>query len=368
MLSCPPFPLRCDVFCNVIDNFGDAGVCWRLVRELAAVTGWKLRLITDRPELIDRLRANDGEGPEVVAWGTELDRAEVADIVIEAFGCRLPEGYLAQMRRREKSPVWVNLEYLSAEAWIDGCHGLPSPDPQSGIAKYFFFPGFSAQSGGLIREWRIDSLLMEMRDPAKRAAWLRSIGVDRGNDCCLVSMFCYADSPFESLFRTWKNSPRPVHCLLAAGLPESQLQKILEYATAAGIGITRLPFLPQDDYDRLLAACDVNFVRGEDSFVRAQWAAKPFVWQAYRQSEETHLEKLAAFLDRYLAEMPGAAAAAVKSLHDAWNGVPGWSDSLWPTFLAEHLTIEQHNRAWSKALGSHGNLAENLAVFCRSKL
>jgi uncharacterized repeat protein (TIGR03837 family) len=159
-----------------------------------------------------------------------------------------------------------------------------------------------------------------------------------------------------------------VHCLLADGLPELQLQKIQEHATVAGIRISLLPFLPQDDYDRLLAACDVNFVRGEDSFVRAQWATKPFVWQAYRQSEETHLEKLAAFLDRYLADMPGDAAAAVKSLHEAWNGGARWPESLWPAFLAEQGTIEQHNRAWSKVLGSHGNLAENLAVFCRSKL
>lgn len=368
MSSCLPSQLHCDVFCNVIDNFGDAGVCWRLVRELAAVTDWKLRLVTDRPELIDRLRANDGEGPEVVAWGTELDRAEVADVVIEAFGCRLPEAYLGQMRRREKSPVWVNLEYLSAEAWIDGCHGLPSPDPQSGIAKYFFFPGFSAKNGGLIRERRVDTLLAEMKDPAIRAAWLKSIGVDASADCCLVSLFCYADSPFGPLFNSWRHSARPVHCLLADGLPQSQLQKIQDHATAAGVRVSRLPFLPQDHYDRLLAACDVNFVRGEDSFVRAQWFANPFAWQAYRQSEETHLEKLAAFLDRYLAKMPSDAAAAVRSLHEAWNGGQVWPESLWLEFIAKRGAIEQHNREWSKSLGSHGNLAENLAVFCRSKL
>ncbi|HET9045379.1 MAG TPA: elongation factor P maturation arginine rhamnosyltransferase EarP, partial [Casimicrobiaceae bacterium] len=27
---------RWDVFCKVVDNFGDAGVCWRLARQLVA--------------------------------------------------------------------------------------------------------------------------------------------------------------------------------------------------------------------------------------------------------------------------------------------------------------------------------------------
>ena len=29
-------PLLWDIFCQVIDNHGDVGVCWRLARELAA--------------------------------------------------------------------------------------------------------------------------------------------------------------------------------------------------------------------------------------------------------------------------------------------------------------------------------------------
>lgn len=368
MLSPDPSPIRCDVFCNVIDNFGDAGVCWRLVRELAAITDWRLRLIIDRPELIDKLRPTIDNGPLVVNWGHEFDHAEVADVVIEAFACRIPEPYLDEMRRRDKPPVWINLEYLSAEPWIEGCHGLPSPDPQSGMAKYFFFPGYTARSGGLIHERRLAPLLTTMQPAGAREAWLESIGIAPDNGRCRVSLFCYADSPVEALFQAWASASRPVHCLLAAGLPPPELQKIADYATAAGVRLTRLPFLPQDDYDHLLAACDVNFVRGEDSFVRAQWAGRPFVWQAYRQSEGTHFEKLAAFLDRYLTEMPADAAAAVKTIHQAWNGGQPWSPSTWSDFHSRLGKIEQHNGKWSKTLSSHGNLAENLAAFCKSKL
>ena len=55
--------------------------------------------------------------------------------------------------------------------------------------------------------------------------------------------------------------------------------------------------LTQHDFDHLLWACDLNFVRGEDSLVRALWAGQPFVWQIYPQHDDAHHAKLEAFLD-----------------------------------------------------------------------
>lgn len=49
-----------------------------------------------------------------------------------------------------------------------------------------------------------------------------------------------------------------------------------------------LPFVRQDQYDLLLWSCDFNAVRGEDSFVRAQWAGRPMLWHIYRQDEDIH--------------------------------------------------------------------------------
>ena len=368
MAITPLHPLRCDVFCNVIDNFGDAGVCWRLVRELAEITDWQLRLVVDRPELITSLGKSNTDGVTVVAWGDERAPTDVADIVIEAFSCRIPEPYLDRMRSREHPPAWVSLEYLSAEHWIDGCHGLPSPDPRSGMVKHFFFPGFTPTSGGLIREKRLDALTEKPITDAARRDWLASIGIKSLEGHYLTSLFCYLDSPFAQLFESWKHAAQPVQCLLAAGHSVACQQKIVAIATAFDVTLSPLPFLTQDDYDRLLASCDVNFVRGEDSFVRAQWMKKPFVWQAYRQTDDTHLVKLAAFLDRYRAGMPPEAAAAIDALYQAWNDGAPWTKSLWDDFMAARSTIEQHNRAWSKTLSSHGNLAENLAAFCESKL
>ena len=369
-----PVP-RCDVFCNVIDNFGDAGVCWRLVRELCFTRGWQVRLIIDCPALLQKMAprlaescgALQPQGIEIVDWSLASDLTP-AEIVVEAFGCHLPAAYLTRLRALGKAPVWVNLEYLSAESWIEDCHLLPSPDPMTGIAKFFFFPGFTPRSGGLIREARIDDFRKQMQHAEFRRDWLRKIGIDVSADESLVSLFCYPDSPFDAVFDAWRQSARPVHCLLLEGLAEEDLQKISANATLHGIRITRIPFLPQDDFDRLLMACDVNFVRGEDSFVRALWAGKPFVWQAYRQEELAHQDKLQAFLDRYLPAMPVDARLAVDAWHQGWNGFSPLAMADWAALVKHAPEIEEHLQSWSASLQSNGNLSETLAVFCEAKL
>jgi uncharacterized repeat protein (TIGR03837 family) len=91
-----------------------------------------------------------------------------------------------------------------------------------------------------------------------------------------------------------------------------------------------IPFLPQDRYDVLLWACDLNFVRGEDSFVRAQWAGRPFVWQIYAQQDDAHRTKLLAFLDRLLAGADEVLAASLRALWLGWNGFAPLPGSLPP--------------------------------------
>ena len=149
--------LSFDLFCRVVDNFGDAGVCWRLARRLAAL-GQSVRLWIDRPEVLARLLpALDVQADEQVLDGVRIGpwrRAEQAlppqgGVVVEAFACALPPAYEAAMAGRDC--LWINLEYLSAESWVEGCHGLPSPQA-NGVPKFFFFPGFTPATGGLLRE------------------------------------------------------------------------------------------------------------------------------------------------------------------------------------------------------------------------
>ena len=123
-----------------------------------------------------------------------------------------------------------------------------------------------------------------------------------------------------------------------------------------------LPFTDQDGYDRLLWACDLNFVRGEDSFVRAQWAALPMVWQIYPQAEGAHWPKLRAFLDRYCAGLEPEPAAALRMFTEAWNRGAG-AGAAWPALAACLPALRRHARAWADQLGGMEDLATRLVRF-----
>jgi len=135
-----------------------------------------------------------------------------------------------------------------------------------------------------------------------------------------------------------------------------------------------VPFLPQDRYDELLWACDVNFVRGEDSFVRAQWAAHPFIWHIYPQKEGAHWIKLEAFLDRYLEGLEPQAARAVRKLWDAWNAggevpdVPADLEGAWGLCIERREALRAHARAWAGRLQMQPELAGRLVKFASDLL
>ena len=223
---------------------------------------------------------------EVRHWGVPFPQVAPADIVIEGFGVRLPDAYVEAMAARSPHPVWINLEYLSAESWVDGCHGLPSPHPGLPLVKHFFFPGFTSATGGLLRE----SGLTEARDafqsdPAAMTAFWRSLDLPQGG-ALRVSLFCYGNAALPALVEAWSSDRLPVVCIVPEGKALTQLSQIAGQRIEPGsrielgsLSVAAIPFLDLDQYDRLLWACDVNFVRGEDSFVRAQFAARPLVWQ-----------------------------------------------------------------------------------------
>lgn len=354
--------VSCDLFCKVVDNYGDAGVCWRLMRQLAQEQGWQVRLWIDdlvplarlEPEVNAAGECQQVAGVEVRRWRPALIDAPPADVVIEAFACELPAGYVAAMAQRR--PVWINLEYLSAEDWVAGCHGMASPHPSLPLVKHFFFPGFVAGSGGLLRG--------------------RNDTFGRGGDsgAFTVSLFCYDNPALPGLLDAWSAGARPLHCRVADGLPRRAVAAWLGRGFAVDSQLRRgaltleaLPFLPQPRYDRLLGAGDVNFVRGEDSFVRAQWAHRPFVWQAYPQPGNAHLDKLEAFLALYTAPLDAATAQAVGDFWRAWNGA-GDAATAWAPFAAALPALAQHAGPWAEAIAAPGDLAENLVRFCLARL
>ncbi len=312
--------MRWDIFCKVIDNHGDLGVCWRLSAELAA-RGEAVRLWVDDPSALAWMAPQGRAGVEVVPWTEQalagVPAPEPGDAVIEAFGCDPHEAFLAALatkaRRDGRQPAWINLEYLSAEAYVERCHGLPSPvvtGPARGLTKRFFYPGFTPRTGGLIRE-QGDAARRAAFD---RAAFLAGQGIPAQGEQ-LVSLFCYEPAALPQLLRHLGTQPVPARLLVTAGRARAAVEAALAAVDAAPRpAITFLPLLTQAGYDHLLWSCDLNLVRGEDSLARALWAGRPFAWHIYPQDDGAHEAKLQAFLDWLQAP------ASLRAFHAAWNG------------------------------------------------
>ncbi len=376
-----------DVFCRVVDNFGDVGVSWRLARLLAQEQGKRVRLWLDDPGVLARMRpevdlraeSQSLEGVDVRRMRESFTRDDVADVVVETFGCDPPEAYVLAMAAREPRPRWINLEYLSAEEWIEGSHALPSPHPRLPLTKHYFFPGFTRRTGGLLREADLIARREAFQEEpgAQAAFWTSLVGVVPPGGALKVSLFTYDAAPVAPLVEACAALEMPVWIIAPAGFAAQTLEASGEHRDAERCGDVEafvVPFLPQDRYDELLWACDVNFVRGEDSFVRAQWAARPFVWHIYPQAEGAHRVKLAAFLARYTAGLGSKGAANVVALWEAWNrGAEGAEDpaalgAAWERFIDERQALGAHARAWSETLQMQPELAAALVKFADNLL
>ncbi|RQO55369.1 elongation factor P maturation arginine rhamnosyltransferase EarP [Paucibacter sp. KBW04] len=356
-----------DLFCRVIDNFGDIGVSWRLARDLAT-RGEQVRLwLDDASALAWMAPSGIPPGIEIKPWHqatqAPLMLARACDVLVETFGCDLPEAFLSQMAAQAAgghAPQWINLEYLSAEPYVERSHGLSSPQfsgPAAGLNKVFFYPGFTQRTGGLLRE----PGLLQAQAAFDPQAWLAAQGVaDQATSGeRLVSLFAYPNAPLPQLIAALAD--RPTLLLVCAGQVQADLQSLSLPAT---LRLHALPYLSQDDFDRLLWACDLNFVRGEDSFVRAQWAGKPFVWQIYSQDDGAHGPKLEAFMDLWLAQAPAELAAQWRAAWRRWNGLAPYSSAelltLPPTDTGSSALA--HARQWRENLASQPDLLSQLSA------
>ncbi|MGJ7545921.1 elongation factor P maturation arginine rhamnosyltransferase EarP [Variovorax sp. LT1R16] len=318
--------MRWDIFCRVIDNHGDLGVCWRLARQLAA-RGESARLWVDDGRALAWMAPGGCAGVEVVDW-SNADAVEAAakdappDVLVEGFGCEPAPALIARHAEHARAPgfrgAWINLEYLSAEPYVERLHTLPSSvfrGPGEGLTKRFFYPGFSVRTGGLLREPDLAARQLAF----DRAAWLASqrIGWQPGER--LVSLFCYEPAQLAALLGQWASGDAPVRLLVTAGRAAQAVRAALGLAadataaTSGRLSIHFLPLLTQDGFDALLWSCDLNFVRGEDSLVRALWAGRPFAWQIYPQDDDAHHVKLDALLDAI------EAPSSLRAFHHAWN-------------------------------------------------
>ena len=372
---------RWDIFCSVVDNYGDIGVTWRLARQLVAEHACDVRLWVDDLRAFERMCPDIDveqdlqwqEDVEVRHWPAEWVSVPAADVVIAAFACQLPPDYMEAMAERERTPLWMNLDYLSAEEWVVGCHRLPSVKFK-GVQKYFFFPGFRPGTGGLLREAR----LLEQRkafqqDAGAQRDFLQALGIVPAVDARLISLFAYENAGLASWLDVLSTDGRATHLLVPEGRILGDVQRWLDVERLAAGDIQQrgsltvqvIAFVRQEQYDRLLWCCDFNAVRGEDSFVRAQWAGRPLLWHIYRQDEDIHLDKLDAFLELYTADLSAAASAALIGLWQAWNTEADMAQP-WKMLLEHWPEVSQRAETWCLEQGLQADLATALVQFYES--
>lgn len=363
-----------DIFCRVIDNYGDIGVCLRLARALARDHGWRVRLWVDAPEALQRLEPavqwanglSSFDGLELVHWQTPAPALTPYDICIEAFACDPPAAYLAQLTPGRH--LWLNLEYLSAEPWVGGCHLLPSPQ-RNGVPKYFYFPGFLPDTGGLLREPDLlaaRDAWQASREPA--TALLGTLGLPAQAmahwhlpETRLINLFCYPHAPLEPLLTTLAQAPRPTLLLVPEGVAPS-----LSPGRQGALYAARHAFVRPPDFDRLLWSADLNCVRGEDSLVRAIWAGRPLLWHIYPQTQAAHLDKLQAWLDQTRL------APAVQARFLAWNAEASAREATAEACEAWRACLDTHSwqdwcaqaRADSDTQAARPDLASQLVAAC----
>ncbi|OYY98155.1 MAG: hypothetical protein B7Y32_06570 [Methylophilales bacterium 16-45-7] len=357
-----------DIFCKVVDNFGDIGVSWRLARQLRQTHNLTVKLWVDDLQVAQRMMPaiDINKSSQVVDevtvyhWHAHADFSQAADVVIESFACELPVPYLAAMQAQ--STTWINLEYLSAEPWVADFHAKASPQ-NNGLIRYFYFPGFTENTGGLLSFGMHSNVLSNTKQlfskPPKSAF--------------KISLFCYPHAPIHDLLRVMEKGSTPIHCYVPAtsilpqvasyfALPNLVVGQTLQ---SANLTVEVLPFLSQDNYDALLAHCDINFVRGEDSWIRAIWASKPFIWQPYFQEDHTHMQKLNAFIKQFYANAPTDIVSVIQTMHESWvcNAL---SPQVWQGYLAELEGIKSVTQDASQALQQQSDLASKLVIFCNN--
>jgi len=367
-----------DIFCKIVDNYGDIGICWRLSQQLVNDHHVQVRLFIDNlttakkiiPHLDSTLTEQAIQGVTVCTW--PIVATMPAEVVIETFSCALPDAYLVKMTQQQS--IWINLEYLSAESWVGDFHAKPSPHPTLAITKHFYFPGFKNDTGGLIREHNLiakrDTFLNSKIDQTK---FWQALGINNESekDSIKISLFYYPQANINQLLLALSATNQPSSIFLPFNGSIDTLSSIFtdfkqvnaNTLRLESITVHLLPFLSQSDYDHLLWACDLNFVRGEDSWIRAIWASKPFIWQPYIQTEDTHIKKMQAFLEVYSCEATDEIKSTLLDAHLTWSNA-SISDTNNLTRLVQNLPkLDSYTKQQADILSALPDLATKLLSF-----
>ena len=343
------------IFCRIIDNFGDAGVCLRLARRFARL-GCHVTLMTDHLDVMEKLCPNRNHQAypyiDIVEWSEDpANQPQHPDMVLETFGCRLPDAMEEHLEKRCPRTVIINLDYLSAEDWVESCHDVLGLHPTRAIHKTWFFPGFTDRTGGVI----IRPTDQERCIQFNRNTFLQELGFTNP-ERPFYFFFAYPTNPIERLVEALRTHPVALNIGVTRGGFGEQLKDALQKVEHPH-QLIRLPFVPQEDFDQFLWAADAAIIRGEDSFVRAQLAGTPFLWAIYPTEDRAHEIKFDAWSKRVLRLAP--------SLQEDFSLNANWICEIdtidqWAQWLLQAPQKSSIWALWQQSLYNRGDLVTRI--------
>lgn len=342
------------ILCQVIDNYGDAGFCLRLARSLAA-REIQVSILSDRPEILFELMDDHEKQAIPVAQASQANSFTPSGSVsvIHPFGTSAPSPTIraAEEKLRASYPdaPWLIVDYLSAEPWIDDFHLSKSLHPTSGAESLYIYPGFSKQSGGVILDL----------DISKKPASHKTISATQKPEVFnRIFCFCYEKAPLKQFSQALLKG----QTLHIPAKPDRRFRAKLGDQNQAPY-IQTIDFVPQSQFDNILGAYDFVFVRGEDSFLRAQLLGLPLVWQIYPTPDKAHWAKLEAFYERYSENLTPDARATLWQMWCIWNGQVETSNQMktvWSNVCNNEKELIQNAKNWSSRLKQGKNLVEEI--------
>ena len=341
------------VLCKVVDNYGDIGVCWRMCRRLKKIAPQNtISLVVDNFDSFNKIcfdvvsgvAVQTVEGVEIFDWNNSdfcheqfsCNDGERLSVILECFQCGRPDWMekILFEEKLERTVQIIMIDYLTAEKYAEDFHCLKSLTRSAKVQKVNFMPGFTPKTGGLI----IDDEWSQLPE------W---------NENGPVLVFTYT---------------------MGKGLLENNTLK-------------EIPFMPQPEWDKMMKQCSALIIRGEESMSRACLSGIPFIWQAYPQSEEYHLVKVKALLERMRGhfdeetfEVVEKAWMSINSMslsgltrqshyerdsrvkHGNDSVLASWNDSV-ASFLNTLPSLRPGFLSFAQSLQKNGDLCTNLMTF-----
>ena len=368
--------INIDLFCNVVDNYGDIGVCFRLAREL-----------TNKHETIVNLYVNDLETFHKICkeidptlknqvlyknlivhkWIDNDPTYTPSDVVIEAFGCNIHEEYINKLTPKN---IWINLEYLSAESWTADFHKQRSLQ-KNNLRKYFFLPGFTDKTGGLNYEENFINITAQ----EAREFILEKFKINDDFKTAFISLvFCYENEKLVPLLQSIRNQHKKVIFLLPDSISTTFLEengllyKISNFHKSIWI---KFKMIDQEEFNYILKGVDFNIVRGEDTITQAIMTGKPFIWQIYKQDENAHVDKLKAFLSIYTQNTDDEDLKEI--IFDAFLEFNECTEKKqiinlqFENYMIEYAKLYELSSKFRDSLIANNSLANNLLNFIKEK-